>query len=442
MVHGISLQDLAKKIEANRDLKRDLIADTATLEAQVDSDGEIAIQVDGQGRFPILPLAHDQIGARLQIPAKYYDRMKEDAPDLLTTNINTWFREEPGRRMLRTLGGDLRAFLSSRYLRTENEEIAAVALPILADLPNVQVPSCEVTDRRLYIHFVVPGIQGEVKVGDVVQAGGIITNSEVGCGAVTVSGLLWRLVCKNGMKTGDAYRRAHIGREAEDNGELEWADDTRRSDDQTVLLKVRDMVRGVVDETRFRSQIDRLKELAGIKVIGNPAKAVEVLAAKIGASETESAGILRALIEGGDLSAWAMVNAVTTQAHVARDYDRAVELEGAGGTLVEMPAAPGTVAVVTNPPFVLAAEFVTHGLKLVPLVIVLERIQFLESRVEFWAAGKLARIWFFQNRVPRMHKVGWTGKRASAGMSLAWFVFKRDHDGSAPRLDWIRWGRS
>jgi hypothetical protein len=338
MLKGISLQDLAAKIEAAQDLKRDLIADTSTLAVQVDEDQATSLEIDGHGRFPILPLAHDQIGARLNIPSKYYDRMRTSAPDLLATNVNAWFRKAPERRMLRTLGGDLRAFLSNRYMRTENEEIASVALPILFDLPGVQIPSCEVTDRRLYVHFVVPGIQGEVKVGDVVQAGGIISNSEVGCGAVSVSGLIWRLICSNGMKTGDAFRRAHIGREVEDNGEIEWADDTRRSDDETVLLKVRDMVRAVVDETRFKVQIDRLKGLAGIKVSGNPEKVVEVLAAKVGATEDERGGILRALIEGGDLSAWGLVNAVTAQAHEARDYDRAVEWEAAGGSLIGMPA--------------------------------------------------------------------------------------------------------
>jgi hypothetical protein len=339
MLKDLSLQDLAKKIEANSSLKRDLLADTSTLTMRVDDDAQTTLEVDGQGHFPILPLAHDQIGGRLQIPTKYYDRMQATAPDLLATNVNAWFRQSPERRMLRTLGGDLRAFLSNRYMRTEHEEIASVAFPILADLPNVQIPSCEVTDRRLYIHFVVPGVQAEVKVGDVVQAGGIITNSEVGCGAVAVSGLIWRLICLNGMKTADAYRRAHIGREVQDDGEIEWADDTRRSDDATVLLKVRDMVRAVIDEGRFRAQIDKLKELALVKVTGHPEKAVEVLAAKVNASEAERGGILRALIEGGDLSAWGLINAVTAQAHDARDYDRAVELEAAGGAIVDMSSA-------------------------------------------------------------------------------------------------------
>ena len=43
----------------------------------------------------------------------------------------------------------------------------------------------------------------------------------------------------------------------------------------------------------------------------------------------------------------------------------------------------------------------------------------------------------FRKRLPRMHRSGWAGKRASAAMVLAWFVFDRGHDGP-PALDWIR----
>ena len=73
------------------------------------------------------------------------------------------------------------------------------------------------------------------------------------------------------------------------------------------------------------------------KIVGDPAKAVEVLARKVGANETEKGGILRSLIEGGDLSRWGIVNAITHQAHEAVTYDRAVEFEAMGGMLVELP---------------------------------------------------------------------------------------------------------
>jgi len=101
----------------------------------------------------------------------------------------------------------------------------------------------------------------------------------------------------------------------------------------------------------------------------------------------------------------------------------------------------GIEAIVTNPPFSLAADFVRHGLLLVPKVIVLERIQFLESeaRADLFDAGKLARIFTFRNRVPRMHRSDWEGRHASPSMMLAWFVFERAHAGAKPTVDWIRW---
>jgi hypothetical protein len=343
MQKGLSLTDLARKIEGNRALKRDYVADTRAMRMEVDGDKKPLLVIPNSASavpntFPILPLAHDQIGARTNIPSKYYDRMLHAAPDLLATNVNRWFQDNPEKRMVRTLGGDTRAFLSNRFQRIENEQIAEAALPVLADLPQVQIVSSEVTDRRLYIHFVVPTIQGEVKVGDVVQAGGIISNSEVGLGSVSVAGLIWRLWCLNGAKTADAFRRNHVGRSVEDEGEMEWADDTRRADDTTVLLKVRDMVRAVVDETRFRATLGKMQGLTEARVTGDPVAAVEVLAQQVNATEAEKGSILRSLIEGGDLSAWGLVNAVTSQAHNAATYDRAVEMEAAGGALIDLPA--------------------------------------------------------------------------------------------------------
>ena len=339
MKTGLTLVQLAQKITANQELKRDFIADAASLTMQVQADKKTVLEIPDQGSFPLMELAHDQIGSRLKIPAPYYDRMRAEAPDLLATNVNAWFRKAPEKRMIRTLGGDTRAFLSNRYNRIENEEIANVALPILMDIPDIKIVSAEVTDRRLYIQAVSPRIQGEVKKGDVVQAGVVISNSEVGAGAVSVAPLVYRLVCLNGMICADGrFRANHVGRKIEDDAEL-WQDDTRKADDRAVLLKVRDMVRAAVDAVRFRERLDKMAGLTAATITGNPAAAVEVLAKKIGTNDAEQGSILRALIEGGDLSAWGMLNAVTYAAHDARNYDRAVEFEAAGGTLLELPSS-------------------------------------------------------------------------------------------------------
>ena len=74
-------------------------------------------------------------------------------------------------------------------------------------------------------------------------------------------------------------------------------------------------------------------------VSGTITSAVEVLTAKVGLPDAMRPSSLTSLAEGGDLTAWGMINAVTAQAHKADDYDRAVEIEGVGGTLINLPPA-------------------------------------------------------------------------------------------------------
>jgi hypothetical protein len=261
--------------------------------------------------------------------------MKAEAPSLLTTNVNEWFRRNPEPRMIRTLDGNVRAFLSNRYQRIDNAEIAEVALPVLLKLPEVRIVSSQITEHRMYIQAVTPRLTENVGLNDAVQAGVIISNSEVGMGSVSVLPVVYRLRCLNGMIVADqGFKAYHVGRRVEDNAEL-WADDTRKADDRAVLMKVRDMIAHAVDAVRFRENVQRMQGLAGERVTGDPRKVVEVLSKRIGATEAESGGILRSLIEGGDLSAWGVLNAVTAQAHGA-DYDRSVELEQAGGALLTL----------------------------------------------------------------------------------------------------------
>ena len=41
--------------------------------------------------YNMTDLFHRQLGASLGIPAKYYDKMREDYPELLAQNVNGWF---------------------------------------------------------------------------------------------------------------------------------------------------------------------------------------------------------------------------------------------------------------------------------------------------------------------------------------------------------------
>jgi hypothetical protein len=108
--------------------------------------------------------------------------------------------------------------------------------------------------------------------------------------------------------------------------------------------------------------------------------------------------------------------------------------------LLESSAPSGCEAVVTNPPFKLAQECVEHTLELVPRVVMLLRLAFLESerRTAILDDGRLARVHVFRNRLPMMHRAGWNGPKASSATAFAWYVWDRDHRGPTT-IDRISW---
>ncbi len=112
MKTGKTLTQLAQELERQSTTKKDFLANTSALE--MTPVGELALESDTTHEFPITDHAHTQIAARLDIPAKYYNRMRNEALPLLAANVNEWFHSKPERRMVRTLDGRMRAFLSDR----------------------------------------------------------------------------------------------------------------------------------------------------------------------------------------------------------------------------------------------------------------------------------------------------------------------------------------
>ena len=113
------------------------------------------------------------------------------------------------------------------------------------------------------------------------------------------------------------------------------------------------------------------------------------------------------------------------------DY-RSPDQDSTGRDFLSERAAPdGVQAIVTNPPFKIADGFVRHALNLCPRVVMLLRLAFLESerRSDILDGGQLARVYVFRNRLPMMHRAGWTGRKATNATAFAWFVWDRTHRG-------------
>ena len=366
MKQGKSLTDLGRELQRQRNNRQDFIADTRSIQINSNSAGSsLSIATDNQNFcFSIGELAHQQIAARLNIPFRYYQKMQVENPELLDLNVNTWFIQNPERRMIRVLDGNVRAFLSDRYRRLDNLELCAAVLPVIKQMKGANIESCEVTPSRLYLKVVNKKLKAEVAVGDVAQAGFVISNSEVGLGSVRIEPLIFRLVCKNGLICKDfAQKKYHVGKQissSDDSAYQLYSDETLAQDDKAFFMKVQDIVCSAVDESKFLLTVNKLRDSKNIPLSHEPVKAVEILADTFQLSENERGDILRQLFIAGDNSRYGLINAVTSASKIAKSYDRATELERIGGEILTLPAPrnflPTVSAEVIDVPYELTEQ--------------------------------------------------------------------------------------
>jgi len=363
MKEGRSINELAAEVQRQVSTKRDFIAPSRQLTAQLQSIVEtvdleksvsdaklatkhevrLAIPINGHGlTLPLTDVAHRQVQQHLGIPWTYYEKMLTEAPDLLTVNMNHWLQQDAGSRMVRTLDNKVRAFKSDKYRRLDNIDLLTAILPLFPEL-NLVVQSCEVTDRRLYVKASRPSMRAEIKgskqVGDIVEAGIVVSNSEIGEGSVVVQPLLYRLSCTNGaIRSDTSLRKLHTGARA-GSAEVPYellSDETKMHQDLAFWGSVRDLTKSALDGVVFAEGVKQIERSAGDVMEARPEAVIEAAAEKFSLSQTEAGDIFRHLVDGGDLSRWGLTNAITRASQDVQEYDRATDLERIGGQVIEM----------------------------------------------------------------------------------------------------------
>lgn len=350
MKTGLTLTQLAQQIERQAESKRDFVVPASRLEMTVPevkaeqiARPRISLVGSNSPALGVTEHAHGQIAEYAGIPTAYYRKMAAEQPKLLAANVNTWLatKEAKDARMVRTLDGSVRALLSDRYRPLDNFDLMEAILPELLGLPEIRIESSQVTETRMYIKAVFPKIEGEIRKGDVVQAGIVISNSEVGAGALQVSPLVYRLVCLNGMIAADyGQRRNHTGKRltVEDETFQLLSDRTRALDDAAFFSKVKDIVRGTLKADVFQKIVGSMRDATEQPLeVANLNEIVEVTGNRFGYSQKTKAGILTHLIKDGDLTRYGLMNAITRQSQDEDNYDVATQLEADGHRVIELP---------------------------------------------------------------------------------------------------------
>lgn len=339
MKTGLSLQELAAKVEYVGNMKKDLIVPARGLHVDIDQAGVFYSQ-DFNVNGKITDHAFNQLGTDLKIPASYRRMLMEQGNhELLQENVNTLLSQQDKNRMLRTLDGDLRGYLSDSFsTQYDNDTILTAVLPVLHSMgSDIVIRSCDLTDTKMYLKVTNKKLQGDIKVGDPVVGGITIVNSEVGMSFYSENEFIERLICTNGMTRANnisSFRKMHRGSKQRVGAVRQ---DTMRATQEAIALQIRDSIENALSPARFMKTVEDMRATTTRKIEGKVEQAVVELGKIVGYTQTEGESILKHLIEGGDLSQYGMLNAVTRFSQDEQvNYDRASELEIMGGKVLEL----------------------------------------------------------------------------------------------------------
>ena len=371
MKSGKSIIELAQQIQDIKDNSRDFIVPTAKLSMTIETDREEVVRQAGlppeqksnkifkpvlefkngdDERFALNSHSSRQLATYTGIPQAYYDKIQDENPNLLASNVNHGLRmqsqqEKRGKiesRMLRTYRGSLRGFVSSSYRRLDCFDLLETVFPIIND-NGFEVISTELTEQRMYLQVHTPRISAEVKKGDVVQYGMTISSSDVGAGSVRVEPLIVRLICLNGATFTSSIKKMHVGRnQAGDDIQELLSENTKNLSDAAFWSEVRDVVIGTMQQDFFKKQVEKLQFAATDEIKNfNIPEVVELASKHLGITNNNVRNsVVSYLANGADgagLTRWGLSNAFTFAANQDFvSYDDSVELQRSGSRILDL----------------------------------------------------------------------------------------------------------
>lgn len=166
---------------------------------------------------------------------------------------------------------NLKRFLSNRYQRIDNLEIAQVALAVLSEHDDFAMGSLEVTEQHLYIKVI-----------------------------------------------SELFRKETIA-----------------TSNKAYLMKIEDVIRGALNEQIFRATVEKMRKANTTTIDIDPEETVKSLSHTLPLSEPERIRVTDNYIEDENFTQYGLANAVTKTANKTKDYERATELERLGGIVLD-----------------------------------------------------------------------------------------------------------
>lgn len=347
MKQGLTIQQLNEMVMRRAERQQDIVLPARMIQFELFENGmKYIAHVDGHGevRGRMTKWTVFQLTTFLSVPATFVKLLLQEDRELLKHIVNERIRQSLDHRMLRTVKNDndefdMVGFVSPSYSRLYDNHIILKALMPLLQNDDFEVETCSLGHTTMHISVLTDKLKGEVRVGDVVQGGFKMRNSEVGASRLMFARLLYRLWCSNGCTNTEitsAYSRIHRGKKQDDGflPRVTVAQDYING----IMIDLRDKMAELLDKEAFMLEIEQLRAATRRLLTGkdDAAAQVEALGKIVGFTLEEGEGILAHYLEAQDWTLYGLINAVTRYAQDVDSYDRSMELEQIGGDVLNL----------------------------------------------------------------------------------------------------------
>lgn len=308
----------------------------------------------GEGSFSETLHKHalEQAASRVDIPVTFVNRFlgEEYGGELVTDALNTVYRNRAAEKFLvRSSDQEIRGVLSDTYRRMDSGPILDAFAQTCHEIGARPIEGIG-GELRFSVKALIPKtyVIGKQSGNEEVFAFGVsLSNSDFGCGALSLQFFLWRIWCSNTATREDSLRKVHLGKRLAEN--IEYAKETYDADTRAMALMVRDHMRGILAPPKIEEALVVLETAMETSVEPKAffGKGGELEKLKLTRAEIEST---RETFNNGDItvlprntSVARMSQAVAWLAQSATP-ERRLELERVAGVIMEPKEKPEPVA--------------------------------------------------------------------------------------------------
>lgn len=235
----------------------------------------------GSREYTINKHAIRQVAEKLRIPGQYLTNLLfgEEWQQTLAYNIlnthNGW--TERNKVLVRSVGTEVRAFLSDQYRRLDSQKIFGTHVDEVYKNGG-QLADGWMDDTRLMVETLLPKpIQVTTELNGVIMLafGTRLSSSDYGDGALELRSFVMQGICLNGLVRESVLRAVHLGSRLPST--LGLSEETYESDSKTTALAIRDLTKNLYSSDVIKTRMLEVKAASEMSI--DPARELKNLTA-------------------------------------------------------------------------------------------------------------------------------------------------------------------